>query len=121
MAHIRTNATGGTASDPVDFTLSDTEPVLSDAPVTISKDKSKSFQSSRSNIVEVVNGKRLRFTKEARDGGEALTSQIAPDVPAAKRSRQGPPDTIAPVASASVQPFKKKSTARKSTQNISSG
>ena len=105
----------------MDFTLSDTEPVLSDAPVTISKDKAKPFQSSGPDSVELVNGKRVRPTKEARDVGEASTSQLVPDVPVAKRSRQGPPDTIAPAASTSAAPVKKKTTARKSTQHVSSG
>jgi hypothetical protein len=115
------NATGGTANDPVDFTLSDTEPVLSDAPVIVLKDKAKPFQSSGSDIIEFINGKRVRTSKEVRDEGEASTSQLAPDIPAAKRSRQDSPASIVPVASTSVPPVKKKSTARKSTQHISSG
>ena len=64
------------------------------------------------------NAKRARSAKEVPDLGEALTSQLVPEVPTAKRSRHSPASTTSSIA---VLPLKKKNTARKSTQHISSG
>jgi hypothetical protein len=116
----KADATGGTAHNPLDLTLSDTEPVLSDAPVAISKPIEKPLTTSGSDIVGIVNGKRVRPAKVVRDGGEASTSRLAPEAPATKRSRHSSPATSSPAPNISEQPLKKKNTARKSTQHISS-
>jgi hypothetical protein len=174
LKKAESHATGASAQDAIDITLSDTEPVSSDAPIAISRTISKPAQSSGSDIrelmtgkgvpsniakpapnanqssgsdiheivndrsvnqnlakavtntnsstdsetLELLNGKRIRGTKDTPDNvGQGSTSRLpGTDMPAAKRSRHA-----SPVVSVD-QPVKKaKSTARKSTQHITTG
>jgi hypothetical protein len=108
------DATGGTAADPVDIT-SDTEAVSSDAPRIVST-TAQPAQSSGSDVVEIHNVKRVREAAKAiqgDDSDEASTSQLSmSELHPPKRSRRN---------SHEAPPQKRKSTARKSTQHVTTG